>query len=113
MKYEIKPYSPQYLDDHTRNRRVKMKRRKCQEVVGRTIGFQQEQSGEKTTDLVLYAKDLNPELLSQLLTAGIRESQKLGMEILHIGLREPSEDIRKFYESYGLKFRTAAAYYTK
>jgi hypothetical protein len=30
-----------------------------EEVVGRFLGFQQEQSGEKTTDLSMYAKDNN------------------------------------------------------
>jgi hypothetical protein len=35
------------------------------------------------------------------------------MEVLHIGLRTPTEELKGFYSSYGLKFRTAAAYYTK
>ena len=83
------------------------------EVVGRMLGFQQEQSGEKTTDLSMSAKDDNQEILSQLLTAGIRESKKQGMEVLHIGLRDPTDEIKGFYSSYGLIFRTAAAYYTK
>jgi hypothetical protein len=83
------------------------------EVIGRHLGFQQDLSGEKTTDLSIYAKDNNKEILGQLLTAGIKESKKLGMEILHIGLREPMEEIKEFYSSYGLVFRTAAAYYTK
>ena len=83
------------------------------EVVGRFLGFQQEQSGEKTADLSIYAKDNNQEILSQLLSGGISESKKSGMEILHIGLRDPTEEIKGFYSSYGLIFRTAAAYYTK
>lgn len=84
-----------------------------EEVVGRLLGFQQEQSGEKTIDLSMYAKDNNKEILSQLLAAGIRESKKLGMEVLHIGIRDPTEEIKGFYSSYGLIFRTAATYYTK
>ncbi|MHA2232021.1 MAG: hypothetical protein ACXAB4_06000 [Candidatus Hodarchaeales archaeon] len=83
------------------------------EVVGRHLGFQQAQSGEKTTDLTIYAKDNNKEILGQLLTAGIRESKKLGMEVLHIGLQDPTEELKDFYSSYGLLFRTAAAYYAK
>jgi hypothetical protein len=35
------------------------------------------------------------------------------MEVLHIGIRDPTEEIKGFYSSYGLIFRTAAAYYTK
>ncbi|UCG04366.1 MAG: hypothetical protein JSW11_10335 [Candidatus Heimdallarchaeota archaeon] len=84
-----------------------------EEVVGRLLGFQQEQSGEKTTDLSMYAKDNDKEILSQLLAAGIRESKKQGMEVLHVGLRDPTEEIKGFYSSYGLIFKTAAAYYTK
>ncbi|MFX0094925.1 MAG: hypothetical protein ACFFBD_24535 [Candidatus Hodarchaeota archaeon] len=83
------------------------------EVVGRLVGFQQEQTGETTADVKMYAKDDNKEILGQLLTAGIRESKKLGMEVLHVGIRDPTEKIKEFYSSYGLKFRTAAAYYTK
>ncbi|MFX0151448.1 MAG: hypothetical protein ACFFAJ_11750, partial [Candidatus Hodarchaeota archaeon] len=84
-----------------------------EEVVGRHLGFQQDLSGEKTIDLSIYAKDNNKEILGQLLTAAIKESKKIGMEVLHIGLREPTEEIKEFYSSYGLVFRTAAAYYTK
>ncbi|MHA2175742.1 MAG: hypothetical protein ACXACP_05825 [Candidatus Hodarchaeales archaeon] len=84
-----------------------------EEAVGRHLGFQQDLSGEKTIDLSLYAKNNNKEILSQLLTAGIRESKKLRMDVLHIGLRTPTEEIKGFYSSYGLIFRTAAAYYTK
>ena len=84
-----------------------------EEIVGRLIGTQQKQSGEKTVDLTLYAQDNNQEILSQLLAVGIRESQKLGMEVLHIGFRNPVEEIKQFYSSYGLEFRTAAAYYTR
>jgi hypothetical protein len=83
-----------------------------EEVKGRYLGFQQEQSGDKTTDLSIYSENNNKEILGQLLAAGIIESKKSGMEILHIGLLEPTEEIKEFYSSYGLVFRTAAAYYT-
>ena len=84
-----------------------------EEVVGRHLGFQQDLSGEKTTDLSIYAKNNDKAILGQLLTAGIKESKNSGMEVLHIGLLEPTEELKEFYSSYGLVFRTAAAYYTK
>ncbi|MHA2166495.1 MAG: hypothetical protein ACXAAT_11585 [Candidatus Hodarchaeales archaeon] len=84
-----------------------------EEVVGRHLGFQQDLSGKKTTDLSIYARNNDKEILGQLLTAGIKESKNSGMEVLHIGLLEPTEELKEFYSSYGLVFRTAAAYYTK
>jgi hypothetical protein len=86
---------------------------KSNEVVGRQIGFQQDLTGEKTVDLTINARDDREKILHQLLSAGIKESIKSGMEILHIGLREPSEELRAFFSSYGLEFRSAAAYYIK
>ena len=83
------------------------------EVIGRYLGLQQDISGEKTTDLTIHAKDNNKEILEELLAAGIKESKTNGMEILHIGLLEPTQEVIDFYTSYGLVFRTAAAYYIK
>ncbi|MFX1253080.1 MAG: hypothetical protein ACFFCZ_15850 [Promethearchaeota archaeon] len=81
------------------------------EVIGRALGFQSEDNGEKVVQFsAIYTKDNNSTIIGQLLAAGIKESKKLGMEelLLLIGSEE-----EKLYKSHGLAFTPMTSMYEK
>ncbi|MFX0060947.1 MAG: hypothetical protein ACFFC7_02030 [Candidatus Hermodarchaeota archaeon] len=81
------------------------------EVIGRALGFQSENLGEKVVQFyAIYAKENNVKIIGQLLAAGIKESKKLEMEelLLLAGAEE-----KKLYTSHGLEFTTIVSMYEK